>query len=324
MTISIRVTSCCWTISPGTDEVMNLKLSGHDTFPLRYGWLFKAASFVNQNKALRTSNSDDAEMSVVELGVGKNMVNAIRYWSESVGITETVSSTLEQRLTETGKFLIGTNECKGRDPYLEKLGSVWLVHFLLNFDERNLTAYRYFFNFSNLQSFDKDRLIFDISSDLPKFSEKEVNHSTVKKDVECFLHTYCKKYKGIKQVASAITEDYFSSPLTEIGILSDMGKGFYLSEFADRQNLPPQIFMYGLYRFVSETLEAASASFESLLVDPYSPGRIFRLSESGLARQLDDAMRLFPNLINVTDTAGQRHVVIKKDVDLLNIIEGYW
>ena len=302
---------------------MNLRLSGHDTFPLRYGWLYKAAAFISKNKALRTSNLEDTELSVVQLGVGKNMVNAIRYWAESAGVLETNSS-FEQKLTAMGELLLGTDESIGSDPYLEKLGTVWLVHFMLNFDEVNLTAYRYFFNYSNLQSFDKDRLIFDLSSFVENKSDKSVNQSTIKKDVDCFLNTYCKKYKGTKVNISNINEDYFSSPLTEIGILTDLGKGFYLSEFSERSNLPVRIFIYGLCRFILETVGSTSASFESLLMAPFSPGRIFRLSESGLAHQLDDAMRLLPTGLTVTDTAGQRQVVIDKNIDFLSILKGYW
>ena len=316
----MQVTSTRWTISPGTEEVMNLRLSGHDTFPLRYGWLYKAASFISQNNMLKTSKVEDTELSVVQLGVGKNMVNAIRYWAESVGVLK-VNTSFEQSLTEMGELLFGAY---GKDPYLERLGTVWLIHFMLNFEEENLTAYRYFFNYSNLQSFDKDRLAFDLDSYVLNNTEKSVNKSTIKKDVDCFLNTYCKKYKGSKLNNLNINEDYFSSPLTEIGILADLGKGFYLSEFSERNNLPTQIFIYGLCRFIRETLGASSASFESLLVSPYSPGRIFRLSESGLARHLDDAMRILPKYIHVTDTAGQRQVVVDEDIDIIAVLNDYW
>ncbi|MCX7783836.1 MAG: DUF4007 family protein [Meiothermus sp.] len=49
--------------------------AGHETFPFRYGWLKKAVDAVSSD-ALSLS-SDQA---LVELGVGKNMVQSIRHW----------------------------------------------------------------------------------------------------------------------------------------------------------------------------------------------------------------------------------------------------
>ncbi len=53
----------------------NLVFSGHDTFHCRQFWLKKAFDFSSSNKSF---NDDEASL---ELGVGKNMVTAIRYWS---------------------------------------------------------------------------------------------------------------------------------------------------------------------------------------------------------------------------------------------------
>jgi len=50
------------------------KFSGHQTFAFRYGWLEKGYNFVKDN---RKFNDDDA---IVGLGVGKNMVESIKYW----------------------------------------------------------------------------------------------------------------------------------------------------------------------------------------------------------------------------------------------------
>ena len=58
--------------------------SGHETFPLRHGWLEKAYHAVVNNK----KNPFLQEDAISEFGVGKNMVNAIRYWSVATGFIE--------------------------------------------------------------------------------------------------------------------------------------------------------------------------------------------------------------------------------------------
>ena len=59
------------------------KFAGHETFTLRYAWLKKAvdASLERQDIFLQ----DDA---LVTLGVGKNMVRAIRHWGLVTGVLE--------------------------------------------------------------------------------------------------------------------------------------------------------------------------------------------------------------------------------------------
>ena len=47
----------------------------HETFALRYSWLTKGFQAVQADSEVFASNE-----ATVTLGVGKNMVNAIRYW----------------------------------------------------------------------------------------------------------------------------------------------------------------------------------------------------------------------------------------------------
>ena len=53
----------------------NPSFSGHQTFPFRYTWLKKGVDAVRKDATIFSSK--DAS---VTLGVGKNMVDSIRYW----------------------------------------------------------------------------------------------------------------------------------------------------------------------------------------------------------------------------------------------------
>ena len=122
------------------------------------------------------------------------MINAMRYWSEAAMLTtsSTEGAELAQSATELGAFLL--DEEGGRDPYLENVGSIWLLHFLLNFNDEELTAYRYFFNYSNVLVFEKTKLLEDLVSDAVRLTKtNKINQNTVKKDLDCFLNTYALK-----------------------------------------------------------------------------------------------------------------------------------
>jgi hypothetical protein len=304
---------------------MKAKFTGHDTFPLRYGWLYKSVNHLKNKGKFQTSNEDFTRKAIVELGVGKNMVNAIRYWAEACSFVVAVheQNKYEHKVSPLGEFLFGDGvPGTGADPYLEKVGSIWLVHFSLNFNYKTLTAYRYFFNYSNTQNFDKKKLLDDFSEDsLNLTNSLDANHSTLKKDLDCFLNTYSKKRKSnTGKKTTAIDEDYFSSPLSELNLLSENGNSFYISELGERTSLPIEIFIFALIKFIAvenEESEIDSIDFESILSKPCSPGRIFRLSESALGHKLDKAEEFTNGDVRWFDSLGLRQVRIKRDV-LLN------
>ena len=70
----------------------------------------------------------------VRLGVGKNMVNAMRYWSYAFKLTDEHprggSSRAHRRPSPTweARWLLDED---GADPYLEDTGSLWLLHWWL-------------------------------------------------------------------------------------------------------------------------------------------------------------------------------------------------
>lgn len=293
---------------------MEPRFSGHETFPLRYGWLYKSCNFLSNKGNFSSSNDRDVEAAVVELGVGKNMVSAMRYWSECCGAIEVKKGSANQNLTQLGEYLFLDGAAK--DPYLEQKGSIWLLHFLLNFNEEELTAYRYFFNLTSLQQFDKDKLIQDLESDIPRLFDKEVKTGSLKKDIDCFLNTYCSKRVASSKVEKEINEDFFSSPLSELRLINELGKNTYVALLEERQDIPFQVFVYALHRFICETKLSMSASFDALLSDQNSPGKIFRLSERGLGMHLENAVKKYPKLLALEDSQGLRQVKLLRKYQL--------
>ncbi|GAA6185576.1 DUF4007 family protein [Aliiglaciecola sp. NS0011-25] len=301
---------------------MKAKYTGHDTFPLRYGWLFKSINHLNNNGKFQTSNEAHTRDAIVKLGVGKNMVNAIRYWAEASSFVEPKSENgrIEHFVSDLGSYIFGSaGETEGADPYLERIGSVWLVHFLLNFNYDFLSAYRYFFNYSNVQSFEKKKLLDDFVDESIHLTKSEPsNISTLRKDLDCFINTYSKKRKAASSKKGAVVdEEHFSSPLSELNLLKENGNSFYISELGERHNLPIEIFIYALIKFIAvenQDSNVDSIEFDAILSKPCSPGRIFRLSESGLGHKLDEAQRITNSKIKWIDSLGLRQVRVSKEL----------
>ncbi|WP_199528829.1 DUF4007 family protein [Pseudoalteromonas sp. bablab_jr010] len=289
---------------------MKAKFSGHDTFPLRYGWLYKAVNHLNSGGKLQTSKEEETQQAIIKLGVGKNMVNAIRYWAESAGLlnSKRTQSSIEFFTSYNGNYLF--NDEKGKDPFLEHIGSIWLVHFWLCFNEEEMTSYRYFFNIFNGEYFEKQVLLAHMTGDIAKLtsSDSALNDSTIQKDIDTFLNSYSKKH-SVKTAG----EEQFNSPLTELSLIQESGKNYYLSALNSKSDLPIEIFVYAVLKFIqkeSKLSNVAKVNFNSLLLDPFSPGRIFRLSELGLGEKLDEAQVFSNGNISWIDSMGLRQISV--------------
>ena len=110
----------------------------HESFPLRFGWITKGLEALQGNPDVFAS-----EDATVTLGVGKNMVSAMRYWLLATGMVErTTRHGLAQ--TAIGEILFPDGE--GGDRYLEDDATIWLLHWLLATNPTEATAVYWFYN----------------------------------------------------------------------------------------------------------------------------------------------------------------------------------
>ena len=289
------------------------RFSGHQTFPLRYGWLYKYYQ-VSQFENFSALTIDDL---MVEWGVGKNMVEGLKYWADRVGIYDKN----DENVVSNEYSLIDQH-----DAHLENINSIWLIHWLLCRNVSELTAYRVFFNFYNGQKVDKTSLMVFVKdlfearqfeADTKKKSILQLpSESTVSKDLSTFFLTYATKKSG------KVSEDSFSSPLSELGLLKQFDKQTYLCELEDRSSLSDAVFTYALLDYFaslsSESNTVTTMSFDSFLMNEGSPARVFRMSQSEVEIRLERAAELTSGKIGWTDTQGLRQIQIKDSTALEN------
>jgi len=63
---------------------------------------------------------------MVEMGLGKNMVRALRFWVQATGMAESEADGL--RVSDLGRAIL--LDAKG-DPFLEDVRTLWLLHWKL-------------------------------------------------------------------------------------------------------------------------------------------------------------------------------------------------
>ncbi len=286
-------------------ENLKYSFSGHETFPFRYTWLPKGVKYTIEypNLFLR----DDA---LVILGVGKNMVSAIRHWCETLRLVESHERGLFQ-VTDLGKLLFGPN---GYDPYLENHGTLWLLHWLLVSRLDKASTWYLAFTRWNTQEFTREILQDWLSGLLVESPATRATKSTIKRDVEVFLRTYLPDDEsGNKPI-----EDSFDCPLGELGIIQKIGGKTYRFVKGFQPSLPDNIFIFALLEYWNSYGSAQGViPFEQILHGWGSPGAAFKLSENGLVQRLEN-LPAWSGLV-YDDTAGMKTILRISDAPIAPI-----
>lgn len=286
-------------------EITKYTFAGHDSFQCRQLWLKKGYDYLIEGKNF---NDKDA---VVKLGVGKNMVSAIRFWLRAFNIAD-----LEDKPTEFGKRLF--DDENGYDPFLEDESSLWLLHYQL-VKLGHASIYSLIFNEFRKEKmfFSKDTFVNYVKRIAENNSSLSFNENTVGKDFVVFSNLY-KSDPSSKDI-----EDSFSGILSELELLKNTGRGkeeqFYI-ENSERDSLPIAIVLFSI---LDNPIYGNSINLNSLEYDWNSPGSIFALNRSGLLNKISELISEFPE-ITFTDQAGIKELQFKKKEDTYSILDRYY
>jgi hypothetical protein len=280
--------------------------SGHETFPLRYGWLKKAYDAVVAAAGKSNNRSiflnDD---SIARLGVGKNMVASIRHWATYCAI---IKEGLGGELAPTviGDFLFGD---KGVDPYLEEPASLWLIHWLLCSDSSKTTWF-WVFNHFMATNFKRDDLVDGLMSLADSRDWRRVSRTTVQRDVECFV----RMYESRGSAPNSIAEESLESPMGELALIRG-AKGYFHLVRSAKPTLPNGVFAYALDMFWNRHGSSRTLSFEAIAHQPASPGRVFLLDEADLADRLIALEEITDGVFRWSETAGLKQVLRERALE---------
>lgn len=276
-------------------------LSGHESFPCKTLWLTKGYNFIIHDGNFNAPNS------VIELGVGKNMVSSIRYWLKVFGLSE------QDKSTHIADYLF--DDANGVDKYIESLGTLWLLHYLL-VSLKEATLYNVTF-----VQFQKERKLFD-REQLVNFvkrlmiednKEKLFNENTTKKDVGVLLQNYTQPYK-------AKSFEDFSSLLIDLDLIrvEDSGKS-YAFNIEGKRKVPMDIFLYAV---LCEKGKDKSVSYDTL----QEIGLMFCMSDAEVIDMAQNIGEAYPSFVQYSDNAGIRQLLFKEGQSLscMDVLEKYY
>lgn len=297
--------------------IANPRFARHETFAPRFGWLHKGfrAVISDSDVFLR----DDAP---VVLGVGKNMVNAIRYWSNAFKLTIERPKGGSSRAnvsvpTWRAVWLLDEN---GADPYLEDPASLWLLHWwLLSVQEgARCEAPTWWVAFHALSAprFTEEQIVDQVLRHVGRCGWEPPVQASVARDVDCLTKMYAPRKVATGSPGSF--EDLLDCPFRELGLLESVADSSQKSRvwrFTDvaRASLPSRVIAYACLDFAATTVAGAgSISLARLANEPGSPGRAFHLREADISAALAEVCELRAEL-DITEAAGHRSLVFRND-----------
>lgn len=282
------------------DAIPNPTFANHESFHLRYGWLKKAYDAVDGNSGDIFVQSD----APIKLGVGKNMVKAIRFWALSNKIVQlkgNAKSTLEP--TEMGHAIFRSSG--GLDPYLEKSETLWLLHWLLFAPPCRIPVWWLIMNEFAATNIKLGELTDSVTQRITNISEWNTpSAKSIKKDVDVFMHTYSTE-RGKLSI-----EDYLDCPFRQMRMIrqnSDMMRFV----FGKKYGMSPMITAFACLDFVRRlNITSKSISVSRLATEVGSVGNIFKIGEHDLADMLAEASNT-SKVIHMENVNGAQHLVFR-------------
>lgn len=256
------------------------RFGGHQSFALRIAWLPKAVATIEAG----TDPLSTPIVGVVELGLGKNMVESLRCWIDAFGVAKRARHGWS--LTPIGAAIFGEN---GHDPFLEDVQTLWLMHWTISTrSEGRFFAWELLVNRWTETTFSPS-VVVDAFLREAERSDRRLSPISARQHFDVWLQSYLAGRSGRG-------EESLDSPMTALGLVRhagerDVGGGrrepVYAFDRGPKQRLADATFAYALGDWWDEQYGGdETAPLREITFGRASPGQVFRLSEHEVRERL--------------------------------------
>lgn len=288
------------------------KFRAHETFFIRKGWLYKGLKHV-ESKPFLFSGKEGNAMDI--LGIGANMVKALRYWLQAVGLTqEPTSGQRSQKLTDPLGIIIWEN-----DRYIEEMGTLWLLHYKLVTNEELATSWYFFYNKFRKTEFNKEDFLIDIENYISLELGANVARTSLEDDFNCIINTYISRIKSSPEKVHP--ESNIDCPLGELELMEIVNKKAKIYKKCE-----PRLEALHPLIVLSVIVEQADGNNEirinNLRNDEKNIGKVFNMNIILLINYLNRLDQL--GYIKVNRTAGLDVIKVLTNMSFSDCIKLYY
>ena len=210
-------------------------INKHGSFYLRSGWGTKILQAVESDEMIFSPSNE--LKAVDEIGLGRVMIRALRYWADVSGLTKEVkvSSGIKEERQHLFNLIVNS------DRYFQKQGSLLLMHRNIAKNKDNATAWYWAFNELDKQVFSKDDFVEGLHYYLA-VNGMVIKKTAVDKEFNCFKNTYINE--GKFNTKTVMDEDTHSllAPLHLLKVNEDKR---IEKCFLNKNEMPLPILIYG-------------------------------------------------------------------------------
>lgn len=283
----------------------------HESFVLRKGWLHKGIRNITADARLFTRSDGEENKACDKLGIGVNMVKAMRYWLNATKVMYE-NPQRHQFVSQIGQII------NGNDPYFEERGTNYIIHYLLASNKQDATAWWWFFNKHNGLTIDKAQFVEDLNFYLK--SQGELESKVLEGEFDVLMRTYYDKSEGSENFDP---EETRICPLTELRLVSlvDSKSREYKKVMPDKDDIHPLI-AYAVISEKQRELGMLQIQISELLLGENNIGRIFNLDRSTVFYIIEKLEQL--GLLTIVRTAGLDVINIRQQHDLPQCLTMYY
>lgn len=272
-------------------------INKHSSFYMRSGWGTKIIQAVEENDMIFTPNNE--QHAIDNIGLGRIMIKALRYWSEVMGLT------CEEKV-QAGIKLVPTPlySCiKKNDLYFQRYGSLLLMHRNLSLNKENSTAWYWLFNEFNSSILSKETFVEGFQAYL-SVNGMKIKKDAVEKEFLCLKNTYVSDDKFDKN--RIMDEDTYPF-LAPLKVLKAKDKNTYEKRLFSGKEIPTEILLYSI---AQDNLEASEnglqINIDKIIEEKCQVGKYFPMKYSKLLELLMEAEN--KKYINLNNNFGNRFI----------------
>lgn len=289
-----------------------MKFRAHDTFFIRKGWLSKGMERIVEKPDLFV-DKDENPMDV--LGIGSNMVKALRYWLQATGLTEEpLKGKRNQTLTKFGE------QVYKNDRYIEELGTLYLLQYMLASQQIEVTAWYFFFNEFTMSEFTKEEFVQSLQNYILMLEDAEtVAIRSLNDDFSCIVNTYLPRYKSSPGKVSP--ENNIDCPFGELGLIDIANKKqkTYKKTIPAAKSFNPWVVLAVI---MGEANGRDEIGLNELLTKPCNIGKVFNLDAITMLDVLHEIEKI--GMIRIIRTAGLDVIHLNEQLTFDDCVQKYY
>jgi hypothetical protein len=263
-----------------------MSFGAHESFQFREGWLRKGLLGLQKNPFLF---SDPYAGDV--LGVGHNMVSAIRYWVQATGLATVQPGIVDGKKLAVLRPTPLAELILTYDPYLEEDGTLWVLHYHLATNKAVAPTWYWFFNRFGVRNFTQEMVLAQLQRYASGELRRKPSLKTLEKDFRCLVRTYARSEEKGRRGS---WEETYDCPLAGLNLLQalPLTRAYRLAPPV-RETLHPLLVGYALLSLGAEKPLLTQVPLGDALHMPGGPGRVFVM----------DSEMLYEYLLHLEDQA---------------------